>query len=440
MAINFLSDARVSSLIADIEGSVRKNRARLDKNFPKKIIAVRQPKKRDRGDADDDNREYRIANIVLQGGGVLGLAHAGFVTGLEKAGFRFAGIAGASAGAIMAMGMAVVRGGNLRTETHPILNDIIAKMPMESFIDGPSAVRRLIKAYLRWGKKSLPTSLPALIQALGRLLWRRGLNPGDAFENWLRGVFAKHGVNSIADLQRALQRVVAQLRREKMLGARSGKKPEDLLRIMAACVPIGVKFCFPADVRYLSAETRRGSPAALVRASMSIPLFFEPAFFPVDKREFGPMVEARLKHFEDKKKLRELQRLDEVAFLDGGIFSNLPVDAFETVLPDIPTIVVPLISSIPAKQYRRRASISSLADDIGAVAFMVRNQRDRESYEQYQANRDRLLLSMCSIDVGETSWLNFSMDGIEQKQLFLKGLERAAKFLANPTGGNHGKH
>src|SRR5882757_5627704 len=26
---------------------------------------------------------YRVANIVLQGGGVLGIAHAGFVTGLE---------------------------------------------------------------------------------------------------------------------------------------------------------------------------------------------------------------------------------------------------------------------------------------------------------------------------------------------------------------------
>ena len=33
--------------------------------------------------------EFRICNLVLQGGGTLGLAHAGFVAGLEAAGVRF---------------------------------------------------------------------------------------------------------------------------------------------------------------------------------------------------------------------------------------------------------------------------------------------------------------------------------------------------------------
>jgi hypothetical protein len=36
---------------------------------------------------------------------------------------------------------------------------------------------------------------------------------------------------------------------------------------------------------------------------------------------------------------------------------------------------------------------------------------------------------MCAIDVGESDWLNFAMQGSEQKRLFRCGLERAAKFV-----------
>ena len=49
-----------------------------------------------------ERKRLYLSNIVFQGGGVLGLAHVGFLAGLERAGIRCAGAAGTSAGAIVA--------------------------------------------------------------------------------------------------------------------------------------------------------------------------------------------------------------------------------------------------------------------------------------------------------------------------------------------------
>lgn len=48
---------------------------------------------------------------VCAGGGVLGIAHVGFVRMLELAGIRFLGVGGASAGAINAVLVAAARDG-----------------------------------------------------------------------------------------------------------------------------------------------------------------------------------------------------------------------------------------------------------------------------------------------------------------------------------------
>jgi NTE family protein len=404
----------------------------------------------------------RIANIVLQGGGVLGLAHAGFVTGLETAGVRFVGIAGASAGAIMAMGMAAVRGDDLLNSTHEKVVDIVGAMPMGAFIDGPYRTRRLIKQFLLKRQSYLPSSWPAWLGALRQILHTRGLNPGNAFEDWLRGVLAGHGLATIDDLLARLDRIAGQLN-DAIRAAGNGQSPllaletvedkgkdngKELLQIMAACTPIGVKFEFPRDVEYLSAEAGSNSPATLVRASMSIPFFFEPAVFEVNKEKWPAFIEEKFKNLADKDKRHELSGIDEVAFLDGGIFSNLPVDAFSTILLNVPTVAVPLMNTAPAKPYRRRARLSSLAEDIGTVGFMVRNQRDRDAidlldrrrliFEKRQASSSPAIRAtmpptfpfrLAAINVKDANWLNFVMDEKDMMDLFEMGLRRARNFL-----------
>lgn len=88
---------------------------------------------------------FRLCNLILQGGGALGLAHAGFFAGLEAAGIRFVGLAGTSAGSIIAMGIAAIRGGDLTRATAERLAALSETVPMDHFIDGPRPIRKFIK-------------------------------------------------------------------------------------------------------------------------------------------------------------------------------------------------------------------------------------------------------------------------------------------------------
>lgn len=467
MALNVRNHPEVLKLKAEILGLSRKP-GHLDQFFWLKAVKgdagqvrfLQNSGRRARpSNGAGDEATFRIANIVLQGGGVLGLAHAGFVAGLEAANVRFAGIAGASAGAIMAMGMTAVRGKNLLTPTHERLVEIVGAMPMSTFIDGPFRTRRLIKQFLLNRLSFRPSGWPAWLGALGQILRKRGLNPGNAFEDWLRGVLAELEIRTVQDLFDCLKTIGKALNEAKASQTASplfanwqlGEKDrlgEGLLQIMAACMPIGVKFQFPRDVACLSAETRSNSPATLVRASMSIPLFFEPALFDVNKTTWKDFIKDHLEELASEEKRNEFAEIDQVAFLDGGLFSNLPVDAFREIMPDVPTIAVPLMSTTLAQPYQRRASVKSLAADIGTVAFMVRNQRDRDAIDQLRQASERFEarsrkptpshpFRLATIDVGAANWLNFVMDETDMMDLFLVGLRRAKGFIENEMSGEH---
>lgn len=405
-------------------------------------------------DAVERDREvFRIANLVLQGGGVLGLAHAGFVAGMEAINVRFAGIAGASAGAIMAAGMAVVRGGDLFAGTSRAVGEIVADMPMASFIDGPYRTRKLIKRYLLGRSLLHLPSLAGFISATRLILRRRGLNSGNAFEDWLQETFKIHGVPTIDALDAILEKTEDQLRSmdpkpPALKDFFDNKEPirSELLQLMAAAIPVGIKLQFPRDIELLAAESAHNSPAMLVRASMAIPLFFEPPYHRVAKEAWRKFVGDRLERLLDDGTVKDFAALDEIGFLDGGIFSNLPVDAFRNILPNVPTIAVPLTSSGKADAYRRHAGFGSLASEAGTVFFMIRNQRDRDAIEQLdrlskafdrrkKQSEDKADLPpsypfrLATIDVGTANWLNFVMDDAEMRDLFLMGLRRALKFL-----------
>jgi len=60
-------------------------------------------------DKTDPDATLQWVNLVMAGGGMLGIAHVGFMRVLEQAGIRFIGLGGASAGAINAALTAAVR-------------------------------------------------------------------------------------------------------------------------------------------------------------------------------------------------------------------------------------------------------------------------------------------------------------------------------------------
>ena len=413
---------------------------------------------------------YKLANLVLQGGGTLGLAHAGFIAGLELAGVRFPGIAGTSAGSIIAMGMIAIRDGDITKATTDELIDLVSTVPMDEFLDGPRPIRGLIKRFLLGRTILHPQYWPSIRGSLKRILYRRGLNYGSTFESWLQFILAdRYGLKTLEELDDALSQVAIQLFdagkdlngsnpfRQKTSDENAKEfhhlEANSLLKIYATAMPVGVKFEFPEYMKYLGDLYRTNSPASLVRMSMSIPLFFEPVVRKIEgknwKGETG-FVKEYLERVTPDRLVADYLDLDELAFLDGGLFSNLPTDAFHGCMKDIPTISVPLVSDSKSRITRRK-SLNGLGEDVMAVASAVRLQRDRDAInrrnkdaDSWNTQQDRLSkrrsddtakprqafpVHITKIDTAGANWLNFVMSDDEKSELFEAGLKRAHDFI-----------
>ncbi|MEM9044977.1 MAG: patatin-like phospholipase family protein [Pseudomonadota bacterium] len=420
---------------------------------------------------------FRLCNLVLQGGGTLGLAHAGFITGLEAAGIRFAGLAGTSAGSILAMAIAAIRGADLETATNEKLVRLSQSVPMDQFIDGPRPVRVTIKRALQGRPLYLPQYWMGCLAAFRRLKRRRGLNQGEVFESWLNDVLAAEGFASIKDLSNTLQEVwqrLGPLRDPSQIDffsepllkhentSRDGQNTDSgdeglaLLKLVTTAMPVGMKFHLPEHLKFLAPEYASTSPARLVRTSMSVPLFFEPVEMRTNPQTWGQFVQDDMADLmSDGIRDSFLQR-ERITFLDGGLLSNLPSDAFRNMMPEVPTVVVPLVSGGEPERLPKANSTAGLLGDVGACATAVRLQRDREmvldmgrerrDFKQRvgtnnRAGRDagqfmgdnvvrrKFPTALAPIDTGDINWLNFVMSDGEKSQLFTAGLTRAQAFL-----------
>jgi NTE family protein len=400
-----------------------------------------------------------LSNLVFQGGGVLGLAHVGFLAGLERAGIRCAGVAGTSAGAIVATVFAAARKSELYAPMASTLLELISVMPMSSFIDGPPLIRGLITRVLE--KRPIATAPLSWLGALGalvRLLARRGLNPGDAFEKWLTRTLTRLGVPDTNHLEMHLQAVVDRLtdlglprpvKRVDPSGLTTSTKlpTHEMLRVTATGLPAGLKFTFPGDRRLLSAVYASASPALYVRASMAIPGFFEPKRMDLAPEYWREEVRERLNGFVAANTLDDLGRLREVVFVDGGLLSNVQVDAFETMMRpkkargrngqfqkskdrQFPTVVATLVSWHGARAYQARGSVRGLARDLLELAQAVRVQRDRDAWRRISVEPNSSV-RLVEIDTSEFNWLNFTMSEIEMGNLFVAGLSAARDFLSS---------
>src|SRR5689334_25125586 len=116
------------------------------------------------------------ADLVLEGGGVKGIALAGAVSMLEERGYKFRRVAGTSAGSLVgALVAAGVRGDDL----HHLMQGI----DYTKFRDPPSLYRRL-----------------GPVGALGAVVVHKGWCKGDALRAWVSDVLQHQGVSTFADL------------------------------------------------------------------------------------------------------------------------------------------------------------------------------------------------------------------------------------------------
>jgi NTE family protein len=358
---------------------------------------------------DDQGNQY--VDLVMEGGGVLGVALVGYTYVLEEMGIRFLRVGGTSAGSINAVLVAGL-GTPEERKSEKIIKEL-ANVDFWTFVDGGAAVRAFVRTLVRH---------PSFVGLGFRGLWvlnsvfkHLGLNPGDAFYGWLSGLLSGDGVGTTQKLRERMAQLPSGLRTREgeELGA-AWANPH--LALVAADVSTQTKVEFPNMAPLYWGDSDSKNPALYVRASMSIPGFF----YPLRVAGVPQGEEARARW-------RDLASYDEeppevCTFVDGGIMSNFPIDLFH--VPDR----VPAAPTFGAKlgtDKRRSAEINS-PQRLGGVVF--RSASHTLDYDFIKRNPDyRKLVSY--IDTGNHGWLDFDMGDEDKVDLFVRGARKAAEFL-----------
>lgn len=164
---------------------------------------------------------------VFSGGGVKGVALAGAYEALEEKGFRFARLAGTSAGAVIA---AFIASGYSSKEIHALIEEVEGE-------------RLLDQRY---------SFLPLKMLQWVSIYWRLGLFKGDTLEKWIADLLRAKGVRVFGDLKKGS------------------------LRLIASDLTNGTMIVLPDDLVRYGLNPDMFPVARAVRMSCSIPYFFEP--------------------------------------------------------------------------------------------------------------------------------------------------------------------
>ena len=362
---------------------------------------------------DGEGQQY--VNLVQEGGGILGLALVGFTYVLEEMGLRFLSLGGTSAGSINTLLMADM-GHPAEKKSERILERIGEKNFMD-FVDGGHDARQLTQAIESGNRLQLYLHL---MTNFSELKGQLGVNPGDHFEEWLAESLTHKNWRSLRENLRNLPDDLV-----FVSGHNNRRRPLTVnevnprIAIVAADITTQTKAVFPRMAPLYFADPDTVNPAAWVRASMSIPFFFEPQRVPLNwTAGQEEAVRRRWRQVADFSG----QLPPEVLFVDGGIMSNFPIDLFHEAdtIPQRPTIGVKLgIDRTHAREVR------TLGDFLGSMAEGVRNLRDFEFVRNHPEYKDLVEY----IDVEGFNWINFNISDEEKLRLFRQGAEAASRFL-----------
>jgi len=389
-----------------------------------------------------DVRGHQYVDLVMEGGGTLGIALLGYVHALESVGLRFLSIGGTSAGSITALLLAALRQ-DKSEEKSARLVELLSKLNLHSLMDGDRRALRFIDAVQRRPPASRDTSRLARFQAwLARLylgllrvlyglraspglLRHLGLNPGRKFLEWIERILKEEDANTLAQLE-------ARVKQPPNGGLYLKEAPEQApepfspkgdirLALIAAEVSTGTKVDFPRTAPLFWKAPERISPAQFVRASMSVPFFFFPLYV-----EDLP---------QEQQRWEELVGYDgelgpACTLVDGGIMSNFPISEFHRQgVPRTPTFGVKLGTERrklrPIGTESRGLRARPLGQLTGAIFNTARHTLD---YDFISKNPDYRRL-VAYIDTGAHDWLDFRLSAAAQVDLFLRGVKAGVRFL-----------
>jgi NTE family protein len=159
-----------------------------------------------------------------------------------------------------------------------------------------------------------------------------------------------------------------------------------------------------------------------VRASMSIPFFFDPVTVEATTCDItvpGPGDTSVVEHFEG----------GSVTWVDGGMLANFPIDAFDRLdgqPPRWPTIGIKL-SARSLEMPTTVATHSTTQEAVRCLQTMM-NEWDRYHVEQSTAARTIFIDNM------GISATQFELTAEQQDALFLSGVGAATDFLIQTAG------
>lgn len=317
----------------------------------------------------------RHADLVLEGGGVKGIALAGAVVALAEAGYRFPRVAGTSAGAIVGAVLAALQH---RGEPPARLVEIARTLDYRKFRDRGLAGRLL-------------GPLGFLTDGLSVLL-EDGAYEGDYLSDWLAGVLEDLGVETFGDLHTDDE------------GDDGAIHHRYSLVVMASDVSRRRLAQLPWDYVEYGLDPDEQRVVDAVRASASIPYFFEPV----------TLAGAR----------------GRSTLVDGGLLSNYPISTFDRIdelPPRWPTLGVRL-DALGIEGAEGRPAPEPVRGPLRMGIALVET-----AIEACQAEH---VLDPCNVarsvyvDTAGISAIDFDLSDAEQEQLLRRGSEAAATFLS----------
>jgi NTE family protein len=345
---------------------------------------------------DPQQRRQLRADLALEGGGVKGIGLAAAVLVLDEAGYSFPRVAGTSAGAIAASLIAAI---STAGKPMPALRGYISQVQFANFMQPEGKIHHFLDHVGGLVQKAEDVSI---------LAHKIGLYPGTYLEQWLGPILAELGVRTFSDLKIEQsadpEMSLAPDRRYRLVVHASDVTREQLVRL-------------PWDYNYYGLHGDEQEVVGAVRASMSIPFFFDPVTIQTRAADINvPLPDGSFipQHYD----------AGEVTWVDGGMLANFPISAFDRLDGQParwPTIGVKL-SSLQTVFPATQASRTALSLAIRAM-HTVLNEWDRYNVDQTTAARTIF------VDNAGLKATQFDLSQEKQDELFLNGVLAATSFL-----------
>lgn len=300
-----------------------------------------------------------------------------------------------------------------------------------------------------------------------------GLNPGRAFENKLQTALDSFNIKSVSDLNNEYNKKGRDLNLNYRYGNETQyydlalknikniyenqlanlsiskfktfleaaqnndvykENPFTLLRsdytIITTDINAKIKVELPkmANLYWTNEELSQISPAKFVRASMSVPFFFEPMIKKIDTSK-DTIVQA----WKFWLNAEPAHVFEEGIFVDGGSISNFPIDLFhesDIFYPRIPVFGVRLMNTAELGEARgsgSKAILKSPGSFLGNIFDTLKGFNDKAFLTKYTFYSHH---SIQFVDCSPSNWLNFFMEDKEKTELFNKGFVAGLEFLS----------